>query len=81
MAISEDLLENLDGSWPDDLRAYANKLKALTLEGEDAKTRDLLVKYAETKARAMEDRIAGRPSAAERTCDMIYDQLPKYAKW
>lgn len=85
--LDPSLLENLDCSWPDDLRAYANKLRdSITAEAdnEDDHTIDLLRRYAMEKAEAMEYRASGKIQMAielEKECDRIYKLLPDYAKW
>lgn len=82
--LDSSLLENLDGMFPDDLRAHAAKLRATQVAPEDMDARNALAAYAETKASAMEYRAAGRiqeASKLENACDAIYDELPSYAKW
>lgn len=82
--LDPSLLENLDGSWPDDLRAYADKLRKISVSSEDETARLGLLAYAEFKAMAMDHRSAGRITQAKRLedhCDSIYARLPKWAKW
>ncbi len=82
--LSEELLENLDGMFPDDLINYANKIRALSLTDEDSDTRDILADYAVNKAKAMCARGKGDINEAlriERYCDTLYDVLPDYAQW
>lgn len=82
--LDSSLLENLDGMWPDDLRAYAAKLRTTQVAPEDEDTRNALAHYATIKASAMEFRASGRitnASQLERACDAIYNELPHYARW
>lgn len=84
MALADEHLNNLDGMWPDDLRDYAVQLRGLKLDGEDARTRDLLVGYARRKRLVMLRNIAGRLKNTvrlEKKCDSLYSQLPAYARW
>ena len=86
MALPEDCLINLDGGWPDELRAYALRLADLPAASGEEETlaRDLLVRYARDKADAMEARAAGNVEDAqrlERRCDRIYQRLPAWARW
>lgn len=82
--LDPSLLENLDCSWPDDLRAYATKLRAMEVAPEDETTRRSLAEYATIKASAMELCASGNVLEAARlegNCDAIYNRLPDYAKW
>jgi hypothetical protein len=85
MPVPDDLLVNLDGMWPDDLRAYAEAITAATIPAPaDRRVADLLARYARIKADAMTFRAAGDIKEAlmrERVLELIYNRLPEYARW
>lgn len=93
MPIPDKHLANLDGMFPEDLRKYARKLQCLKLHRYtnnadqlrlDDVTRKQLMLYARLKARAMTLRAKGeinRAFALEHNCDLVYQELPSYARW
>ena len=87
---------NLDGMFPDDLRAFAMECTqgirpiraARKYFGTSAKGRTRAIRdlghYAWNKLTAMECRIRGDIPAAlnyEAICDRIYGRLPNFARW
>lgn len=64
---------NLDGSWPDDLRALAAR----------PEIPQILRQYAAKKARAMELRESGKMGALrlEDELEQIYQRMPAALKW
>jgi hypothetical protein len=80
----EEFIENLDGSWPDDLRDYVNRINGVLLPVQYLQVRDDLADYASTKAAAMEERSSGnipRALELEGKCERIYARLPEWARW
>jgi hypothetical protein len=74
----ENLVENLDAANPDDLRAYAKRVREV--RGVLAS----LATYAEEKADALERRTQGDVEGAllvEKRLEAIYRTLPRRAQW
>ncbi len=75
-------IQNLDGMWPDDLRAYAASLKPR--ERSFVTIQSMYRQYAHIKANAMDLRSIGMISHAltlEAQCERIYNLLPERARW
>lgn len=86
---------NLDGMWPDELQACAEKARRIQRylrarhKGDKRAARawrrlSLWARYAETKSRAMVAREAGsirRAIHLEQRCDAIYDIMPRGMRW
>jgi hypothetical protein len=72
------LVENLDAATPDDLRAYARRVREI--RGVLAS----LATYAEEKAEVIEQRARGDVAVAllrEKQLEAIYGTLPRWARW
>lgn len=88
MAIPEELVQNLDGQTPEDLRDHAQRLLNYLLSTACNDTDCVVVRnlylYATHKYTAMKLRSSGNVNAAlitEAYLDKLYKQLPENARW